>query len=634
MKQNIIERGVIGIIVVLAIIIMFFTFLHFQRTNLTISLNSATNKPTTNNLTVDFQFTVSGDEIVNCSLWTNETGSWSKTADNQTAVSNTTTNTITYTFSSDGSYLWNIQCWNSTGDYDFANSNRTINIDSITPNLAFQQPANDSNWVIRQKINISVYADESIGECILNFNGANKTVTPSGQYCNTTIYPITTGYYSLTMCVSDLAGNWNSTTNYINLTKIKSGWSLTYYRTIDSYMTHSQPVIGDADNDGIEDDIVLGTYNDASIWVLSWNGGGFDARHILDGISCEDSILVTNIVDIEEDGKNDVFAATGGNNCQSEILLYELNETDIVRNITYTPPYDVYFGHGSGNSCGDVSNDGVNKCVIGYCGGDNYGKVLLHHINYTSQNSFEIDDYKAKYVDSSEGTLVCDCDNNGQVEVYAWNGFDESSTDHIWKYNITTDNQVESSIDFDAYPNTFDIQARGGDVCGSGYNDLVVAVKVQKSTGQFELYIYNNATNTSRWLVFEDDGTLMDCALEEKSFVIGDADNDGKNEILFGTRGEDTSIGGQGNASIIMIDNINCSSQTVDVIKLADFKGLGKNAKVVAGDIDQDGNNEIVTLVDANDTTNEIRVYILEQISAGDTTPQTLTFASPTPANR
>jgi len=617
MKQNIIEGGIIGIIVVLAIIIMFFAFLHFQRSNLTISLNSPTDRPTTNNLTVDFQFTVSGDEIVNCSLWTNETGSWSKTGGNQTAISNTTTNTITYTFSSDGSYLWNIQCWNSSGDYDFADSNWTVTIDTATPNLTFQQPANNSNWVIRQKINISVYADESVGECILNFNGTNKTVTSSGQYCNTTIYPIATGYYSLTMYVSDSAGNWNSTTNYINLTKIKSGWSKTFYSTIDSYGVWSQPVIGDVDNDGISDDVVFGTGNDGSVWVLSWNGTGFNKRKIVGHVETGDSqVFVTNIVDLEQDGKNDIFIVSGGNNEQSKVLFYELNETDIVRNVTYTPTYAGNFGHGTDMSCGDASNNGINKCVIGYCAGSYYGKVLLYYINYTSQNSFEIDDYGTKYDDSSEGTLVCDCDKDGKTEVYAWNGYDSSTTKHIWKYNITPDNQVDKAIDY-IQLSGFDVHVRYGDVCGDG-GDLILFNKLGSDacdTGKMRVYVYRNASNTSSWLMFEEyDGVVTD-GYVDSSIAITDANNDGYNEIIISNTWAHEPYG-HGNASVWMFDNINCSAQTYDLIKLADFKDVGNDTNIQVGDIDQDGNNEIVTLVDANDTTNEIRVYILENVKA------------------
>ncbi|RLJ03833.1 MAG: hypothetical protein DRP18_05575, partial [Candidatus Aenigmatarchaeota archaeon] len=624
MKQNIIEGGIIGIIVVLAIIIMFFAFLHFQRSNLTISLNSPIDRPTTNNLTVDFQFTVVGDEVVNCSLWTNETGSWSKTVDNQTAISNTTINTITYTFSSDGSYLWNIQCWNSTGDYDFADSNWTVTIDTATPNLTFYQPANNSNWVIRQKINISVYADESVGECILNFNGTNKTVTSSGQYCNTTIYPIATGYYSLTMYVSDSAGNWNSTTNYINLTKIYTGWKTEKIGEV-SEGTHwfrSQMIIGDADNDG-ENELVAGL-NNGDLYIFNWNGTGLENRLI---VSTGYDIISSSvaITDIEDDEKNDLFFYTGGSST-SKTYIYELNATSVVRNVSYTPSLAGNYGHGS-QPCGYVSNDNITKCVVGYCGGTYYGKVLIHHSNYTSQSTFEIDDYRTKYDDSAEGSLVCDCDNDGQIEVYSWNGFDESTTEHIWKYNITTDNQVESSVDYIQLTG-FDLAGRCADFCGNDYNDLFIVdtlhhVCQPPYTGNATFYLFINGSNSTenRWKIYEDDGTLGDMGFYAFSFAYGDIDDDGKIEAVFGATGHRTGF--SGNASVFIIDDIDCESRTATIRKLADYKGLGKSAYVSVGDIDDDGKEEIVVGVGNNDTTNKTSFYILEQISAGDTTPPT-----------
>ena len=71
-------------------------------------------KPTSNTwentLNVNFTFNATTDDkIANCSLWTNET-SWSLGQSNDTIISNNTVYGIDFTFSSEGDYLWNIEC--------------------------------------------------------------------------------------------------------------------------------------------------------------------------------------------------------------------------------------------------------------------------------------------------------------------------------------------------------------------------------------------------------------------------------------------------------------------------------------------------------------------------------------------
>lgn len=83
-----------------------------------------------NSTTIDFKYTPEFYETIqNSSLWTNATGTWQSTQSNTTAVQNSAVNTITYTFSSDGVYVWNVQAWNSTVGI-FAASNRTVVIES------------------------------------------------------------------------------------------------------------------------------------------------------------------------------------------------------------------------------------------------------------------------------------------------------------------------------------------------------------------------------------------------------------------------------------------------------------------------------------------------------------------------
>jgi len=76
-----------------------------------VGLSHPIDDATSNNLTVDFRYIpyVYGTHyIIKSQLWTNETGSWGLTAENSTLVTNSTTNTITHTFSEQKRISWNI----------------------------------------------------------------------------------------------------------------------------------------------------------------------------------------------------------------------------------------------------------------------------------------------------------------------------------------------------------------------------------------------------------------------------------------------------------------------------------------------------------------------------------------------
>jgi len=98
-----------------------------------VTLNSPSDNANIGNTSkIDFKYTpifLTGETIQNASLYTNQSGSWVLTQSNTTVVVNNTENTITYTFSSDGVYIWNVGVWNSTQEI-FADANYTLTIES------------------------------------------------------------------------------------------------------------------------------------------------------------------------------------------------------------------------------------------------------------------------------------------------------------------------------------------------------------------------------------------------------------------------------------------------------------------------------------------------------------------------
>ena len=96
-----------------------------------VTLNSPTGTQTS--LTISFNFTPTFYQAIqNASVYTNETGSWTREETNSSAITNDSPNIINHTLPStaEGTILWNVGVWNSTNEF-FATSNATFTLDII-----------------------------------------------------------------------------------------------------------------------------------------------------------------------------------------------------------------------------------------------------------------------------------------------------------------------------------------------------------------------------------------------------------------------------------------------------------------------------------------------------------------------
>ncbi|MBW2970614.1 hypothetical protein KY320_00475, partial [Candidatus Woesearchaeota archaeon] len=89
---------------------------------------------------VNFTYNVTSDDgISNCSLWTDE-GGWSLKESNATGIINSSINWINDSFSSDGDFKWNIECYDGSGSGGFADENWTVRIDTTPPTVSLEEP--------------------------------------------------------------------------------------------------------------------------------------------------------------------------------------------------------------------------------------------------------------------------------------------------------------------------------------------------------------------------------------------------------------------------------------------------------------------------------------------------------------
>ena len=166
----------------------------------------------TNNLTHNFlNFTVLGGTINNCSLYTNQTGSWLL---NQTLTS--ITNGVMINFSSkmlnEGSYLWNVVCKDNFNKEGYSPNNGTHFVDVTKPNIIFNTlSTSDLSFTLNHSETDSIALDYCQWRLYNNLNVPVNNLTTIS--CNSLLSSSTStaGVWTVYVYVNDKAGNQNVT---------------------------------------------------------------------------------------------------------------------------------------------------------------------------------------------------------------------------------------------------------------------------------------------------------------------------------------------------------------------------------------------------------------------------------------
>jgi len=188
--------------------------------NVTLSSPNTGTWQTTQSVVFQFNATADNSTLLNCSVYTNASGSWIISANNSTAIANVTGTNITFDFGADTNifHLWNTECYNSNNESAFASSNRTLKIDSTGPTTVDSTLLNSTRTASSFVLDWVASTDAGIGGTITymlfrdGVNVANYTdsnCTQSGLSSGTT--------YQYIIGTSDSLYNYgtNSTAVYL-----------------------------------------------------------------------------------------------------------------------------------------------------------------------------------------------------------------------------------------------------------------------------------------------------------------------------------------------------------------------------------------------------------------------------------
>ena len=182
-------------------------------------------------------FSGEGESIVNMTLWTNESGLWE--AKNETTIIGNSV--VVQTWNRDmpeGYFIWNSQVCDSANLCIFAEINRTLTIDAISPSITITRPValiDYSRIGTIQPVNFTI-TDSILDTCWYDYNATNYTFSCSSGVPGTFNISIESGKKSITLYANDTAGNVGSATQAWNYKVFEN--NITFNST--SYETASE----------------------------------------------------------------------------------------------------------------------------------------------------------------------------------------------------------------------------------------------------------------------------------------------------------------------------------------------------------------------------------------------------------
>jgi len=129
--------------------------------------------------------------LMNCSLWTNTSGSWEKNLTNTVSGLSNETSFLLENIS-EGSYVWNVNCMDNNSNRVFAISNRSFSVDAqidTIPYVVLTNPSanyeNDATQFVHLNFSANVTEDKNLTNCSLWTNSTgvwqiNETKVVSG----------------------------------------------------------------------------------------------------------------------------------------------------------------------------------------------------------------------------------------------------------------------------------------------------------------------------------------------------------------------------------------------------------------------------------------------------------------------
>ena len=368
--------------------------------------------------------------------------------------------------------------------------------------------------------------------------------------------------------------------------------------------------IGDADSDG-----------DNEILTTGCPGSQLNMYKLKDG-QWKNTLLAENlartfpgmglavkIVDLDNDGSNEIILGTGQEGAGTAIYYTFRIEDFQLDTLSISRPDFNKSGYTHNLAPYDIDGDGMLEVISAYCG---HGEIIRYdyEVGLKAIRARKIHQLSG----SGEESLIADVDNDGFVEYITSNSFrKEDAKVEIFEFDAAGELILPPRLVIDGYDGKrcFYASVIIGDVDNDSKNELVIGWKQDQEINKGTILGYQVGEEAEKKYTFAYEDKDLDLSYFEKMMVIADADNDGKNELLVSTRGDNMSerIESEHMGHLFMWS---VSNKGIDRELLVNLhQGIAGSSWIDVGDADNDGKNEIILATGQGDRTQKGISYVL-----------------------
>ncbi len=397
------------------------------------------------------------------------------------------------------------------------------------------------------------------------------------------------------------------------IAKIVNGWQgEVIAESTESYMGWDVE-IGDADNDGKNEVLTTGCPSSA-LYISKLKDGAWNTKLLKNNLAqtFPGMGLVVKVIDLNGDGVNEIILGTGQEGANNPPFYYTFRiENYTLKTLNVSHPHSINkSGYTHNLAAYDIDNDGILEVISSYCGG---GEILRYDF---SKDLKTVNARKIYHLSGSgEETLIADVDNDGKMELIVSNSFRKGAARvEIFEFDSNGKLINTPRVVIDNYDGIkcFYASITVGDVDNDGQNEMIIGWKQNQKINKGTILGYKVTDKATAKYTFAYDDEALDMSYFEKMMVIADADNDGKNELVVSTRGDNQSekIGSKHLGHIFMYSVQPDESVTSELIVDLN-KEYAESSWIDVGDADNDGENEIVIATGKGDRTKKGKSYLL-----------------------
>jgi len=368
--------------------------------------------------------------------------------------------------------------------------------------------------------------------------------------------------------------------------------------------------IGDADNDGYMEILTTGCPA-SSLNMFKLKDGEWINTLLAENLAktFPGMGLAVKIVDLDGDGSNEIILGTGQEGVGTAFYYTFRMEDSQLDTLSISRPDFNKSAYTHNLAPCDIDGDGMLEVFSAYCG---HGEIIRY--DYESG----LQDVKARKIHqlsgSGEESLIADVDNDGHIEYITSNGFRrEDAKVEIFEFDNKGELILPPRLVIDNYDGKrcFYASVIIGDLDNDSKNELVIGWKQDQNINKGTILGYHVSEEVEKKYTFAYEDTDLDLSYFEKMMVIADADNDGLNELLVSTRGDNLSefIESEHLGHLFMWSISNNEIERELLLNL--HEGVASSSWIAVDDADNDGLNEIILATGEGDRTQKGKSYVV-----------------------